>query len=75
MSKLSGRPGRVARPGVEELEERAVPTLLGQQLFPSDYPWNQNVAGAPVARLPKKEANHPGNTAMPVHRLTVDCAK
>ena len=49
MSKLSGRPGRVARPGVEELEERAVPTLLGQQLFPSDYPWNQNIAGAPVA--------------------------
>src|SRR5204862_368455 len=52
MSGLSGssrRPGRVARPGVEELEERAVPTLLGQQLFPSDYPWNQNIANAPVA--------------------------
>jgi hypothetical protein len=26
-----------------------VPTLLGQQLFPVDYPWNQNIAGAPVA--------------------------
>jgi hypothetical protein len=34
---------------VEELEERAVPTLLGQQLFPADNPWNQNIANAPVA--------------------------
>jgi autotransporter-associated beta strand protein len=24
-------------------------TLLGQQLFPSNYPWNQNIANAPVA--------------------------
>src|SRR5262249_6208406 len=24
-------------------------TLLGQQLFPSDNPWNQNIASAPVA--------------------------
>jgi hypothetical protein len=24
-------------------------TLLGQQLFPADYPWNQNIANAPVA--------------------------
>jgi hypothetical protein len=24
-------------------------TLLGQQLFPSDYPWNQNISNAPVA--------------------------
>ena len=23
--------------------------MLGQQLFPSDYPWNQNIANAPVA--------------------------
>jgi hypothetical protein len=23
--------------------------LLGQQLFPSDYPWNQNISNAPVA--------------------------
>src|SRR5215469_204573 len=34
---------------VEELEDRTVPTLLGQQLFPSDYPWNQNISNAPVA--------------------------
>jgi len=33
----------------EELEARVVPTLLGQQLFPSDYPWNQNISNAPVA--------------------------
>jgi hypothetical protein len=35
--------------GVEDLEERVVPTLLGQQLFPADYPWNQNISNAPVA--------------------------
>jgi hypothetical protein len=34
---------------VEALEDRVVPTLLGQQLFPSDYPWNQNISNAPVA--------------------------
>jgi hypothetical protein len=33
----------------EELEERVLPSLLGQQLFPSDNPWNQNIASAPVA--------------------------
>jgi hypothetical protein len=38
-----------ARPAVEELEDRTVPTLLGQQLFPADNPWNQNIANAPVA--------------------------
>jgi hypothetical protein len=35
--------------GAEELEPRVVPTLLGQQLFPSDYAWNQNIHDAPVA--------------------------
>src|ERR1700678_1476371 len=34
---------------VHELEDRLMLTLLGQQLFPSDYPWNQNIANAPVA--------------------------
>lgn len=34
---------------MQELEPRVVPTLLGQQLFPSDNPWNQNIASAPVA--------------------------
>ena len=34
---------------VDQLEERIVPTLLGQELFPADYPWNQNIANAPVA--------------------------
>jgi hypothetical protein len=34
---------------VEELEARVVPSLLGQSLFPADYPWNQNIASAPVA--------------------------
>jgi len=40
---------RRALPGVENLEDRVVPTLLGQQLFPADYPWNQNISNAPVA--------------------------
>ncbi len=35
---------------VQELEERTVPTLLGQQLFPSDNPWNQKITSAPVAK-------------------------
>ncbi|MBM4070765.1 MAG: hypothetical protein FJ271_17695 [Planctomycetes bacterium] len=38
-----------ARLAVEQLEERTAPALLGQQLFPADNPWNQNIAAAPVA--------------------------
>jgi hypothetical protein len=34
---------------IEELEGRELLTLLGQQLFPSDNPWNQIIANAPVA--------------------------
>ena len=34
---------------LQELEDRVVPTLLGQQLFPLDNPWNQNISNAPVA--------------------------
>jgi hypothetical protein len=34
---------------IEELESRLVPTLLGQQLFPADNAWNQNISNAPVA--------------------------
>jgi hypothetical protein len=42
-------PRRRARLAVEELEERRVPALLGQQLFPADNPWNQQITSAPVA--------------------------
>ena len=38
-----------APPAVECLEERLLLTLLGSQLFPTDNPWNQNIASAPVA--------------------------
>jgi IPT/TIG domain/FG-GAP-like repeat/FG-GAP repeat len=31
------------------LEDRTVPTLLGNQLFPTDNPWNQKITAAPVA--------------------------
>jgi hypothetical protein len=34
---------------LELLEDRVVPTLLGNALFPADNPWNQNIANAPVA--------------------------
>ena len=34
---------------VEPLEQRIVMSLLGQQLFPSNNPWNQNISSAPVA--------------------------
>ncbi len=34
---------------VWELEPRLVPTLLGNQLFPADNPWNQPITNAPVA--------------------------
>jgi len=38
-----------AVPELVSLEPRALLTLLGQQLFPSDNPWNQKIAAAPVA--------------------------
>ncbi len=34
---------------LDRLEDRAVPTLLGQHLFPTDNPWNQRIDAAPVA--------------------------
>src|SRR5262245_60498435 len=42
--------GPVRRPNLdaEEMENRVVPTLLGQQLFPSDNAWNQTISAAPV---------------------------
>lgn len=43
---LRSRRGRLH---VEQLEDRTVPTLLGNQLFPDDNPWNQPIANAPLA--------------------------
>jgi hypothetical protein len=40
---------RRSRPLVDPLETRELLALLGQQLFPSDNPWNQNISSAPVA--------------------------
>jgi hypothetical protein len=34
---------------LEELEPRVVLSLAGNQLFPSDNPWNQRITNAPVA--------------------------
>ncbi|HEV3440456.1 MAG TPA: IPT/TIG domain-containing protein [Gemmata sp.] len=47
---------------LEELERRDVPSLLGQQLFPSDNPWNQNIANAPVATNSTAIINHIGGS-------------
>jgi hypothetical protein len=69
---------------VAELETRVVPTLLGQQLFPLDNPWSQNISNAPVAansaaiiahigaatRLtPNWYADNPGNGASPLYGI------
>ncbi|MBY0456941.1 MAG: hypothetical protein K2V38_06365, partial [Gemmataceae bacterium] len=54
-----------------ELEPREVPTFLGNQIFPLDNPWNQNIAGAPVAAnsqaiISRIVARH-NNTAPAIH--------
>src|SRR4051794_7388227 len=43
------RTRRPVRLQLEDLEERMVPTLLGNNLFPADNPWNQKITNAPVA--------------------------
>ena len=52
---------------VEELEIRLVPTLLGQQIFPSDNPWNQNIANAPVAANSAAIISHDGGSGVKLH--------
>lgn len=37
-------------------------SLLGQQLFPSNYPWNQNIANAPIATNSAAIIAHIGNS-------------
>jgi hypothetical protein len=34
---------------LETLEDRLVPTLMGNSLFPADNPWNEKITSAPVA--------------------------
>ncbi|HQR06836.1 MAG TPA: IPT/TIG domain-containing protein [Gemmatales bacterium] len=34
---------------LEALEDRTVPALVGNQLFPADNPWNQKITNAPLA--------------------------
>jgi hypothetical protein len=86
MSRLSRGCRRVESTALrlEALEDRAVPTLLGQQLFPQDNPWNQDVSSAPVAansaaiiarigtstRLtPNWYADDPANGASPLYGM------
>jgi hypothetical protein len=53
---------RQATPQVEPLEGRIVPSLLGQELFPADYPWNQDITNAPVAGNSASVIAHIGNS-------------
>src|SRR5262249_9373572 len=81
--------GRGRRPAVrvDQLEDRVVPTLLGQQLFPADNPWNQDSSNAPVAansaavitnigpstRLtPNWYADNPANGSSPLDGMPVN---
>ena len=50
------------RLAIEELEDRSLLTMLGQQLFPADYPWNQNIASAPVAANSAAVISHIGSS-------------
>jgi Invasin, domain 3/IPT/TIG domain len=56
------RSKRLRRLFLEELESRVVPTLLNKSLFPADYPWNQNIANAPVAANSSAIIAHIGST-------------
>jgi hypothetical protein len=61
----TGRPTRRQQSIVlraEEFEPRVVPTLFGNQLFPSDNPWNQRIAAAPVAANSSTLVNSIGAT-------------
>ncbi|MFT3879416.1 MAG: IPT/TIG domain-containing protein [Gemmatales bacterium] len=50
---LSMNPARKAKRTValilEALEDRTIPALVGNQLFPADNPWNQKITNAPLA--------------------------
>src|SRR5207248_7926192 len=48
-SKKATKPQRRVSLLVEALEDRTVPTLLGNQVFPADNPWNQRITTAPLA--------------------------
>ena len=65
-SKPTRQHVRGAVPGLESLEDRVVPTLLGQSVFPADYPWNQNISNAPVAANSAAIISHIG-TGIHIH--------
>jgi autotransporter passenger strand-loop-strand repeat protein len=84
LRNLGPRSARTAKIHLEALEDRLVPTLLGQQLFPADNPWNQDISNAPVAansaqiiahigastRLtPNWYADNPANGASPLYGM------
>ena len=60
--KRGGRPVPRTTLRVQELEDRVVPTLIGQQLFPLNNPWNQNISNAPVAANSASIISHIGTS-------------
>jgi hypothetical protein len=60
-SKIS-RQQRTEPLQIEELEGRRMLTLLGQQVFPTDNPWNQNISNAPVAANSAAIISHIGSS-------------
>ncbi len=52
---------------IEQLEDRRLLSLLGQQIFPPDYPWNQDISKAPIATNSAAIISHMGGNLFPVH--------
>ena len=50
----------------EQLEDRRLLSLLGQQIFPLNYPWNQDISSAPIAANSAAIISHIGGT-VPIH--------
>jgi hypothetical protein len=48
-ARFRNRSARQSRLRLEELEDRTTPSLLGNQVFPADNPWNQRITSAPVS--------------------------
>src|SRR5262245_40480174 len=51
-------------PAFVELEARITPAFWGNQLFPSDNPWNQKITNAPVAANSVAIIGHLGSVGL-----------
>jgi hypothetical protein len=66
-ARPQNRPPRPGRLHIEMLETRIVPTLAGNQLFPSDNPWNHPITDAPVAASSAAMIDAIYGSLIPVH--------